>query len=292
MISEHPLFSILVANYNNGHYLREALDSVQQQTYTNWRVVIVDDGSTDESHDVYKKLASNPRFKVVLNDRNMGCTFTKKRCIDIADGELCGFLDADDQLLPKALEKMVEIHAQNGNAAVVTSKFYYCDVKMNITGESKPIVPLAGESYLTHADFRPAPFISFKKAKYDLTQGLNLNNRIGDDQELLLLLEEVGDYVALDEFTYKYRQQPNSMIHQHSDECAYWNARVFHEACLRRGVDPKTAVDYYLNYLKIVREEASWESEAVTSKKIHASKAYRMGKTILSPFSWLKSKKK
>lgn len=291
MTIEHPLFSVLVANYNNGCYLREALDSVRQQSYTNWQVVIVDDGSTDESHDIYKELTSDPRFKVVLNDQNMGCTFTKKRCLDAADGALCGFLDADDQLLPEALEKMVKMHAQNDNAAVVTSKFYYCDAHMNITGESKPIIPSEGESYLTHADFRPAPYISFKKAKYDLTQGLNPNNRIGDDQELLLLLEEVGDYVVLDAFTYKYRQQPNSMIHQRSDECAYWNARVFHEACLRRGIDPQIAVTFYLNYLKSVREEASWVSEAATSRKIHASKAYRLGKALLNPFSWLKSKK-
>lgn len=291
-MSEHPLFSVLVASYNNGRYLREALDSVQQQTYTNWQVVIVDDGSTDESHDIYKELASNPRFKVVLNDRNMGCTFAKKRCIDIADGELCGFLDADDQLLPEALEKMVEIHAKNEKASVVSSRHYICDDGMNIVGESRLLVLREGANYLTHGDYRPEHFVSFKKAKYNLTQGLTPNNRIGDDQELLLLLEEVGDYVVLDEFTYKYRQQPNSMIHQRSDECAYWNARVFHEACLRRGIDPQIAVDYYLKYLKLVREEASWVSEAATSKKIHASKAYRVGKAILSPFSWLKSKKK
>lgn len=292
MMNEHPLFSVLVANYNNGRYLREALDSVRQQTYDHWQVVIVDDGSTDESHDIYKELASDSRIKVVLNDRNRGCTFTKKRCIDESDGELCGFLDADDQLLPEALEKMAAVHTQNDNAAVVTSKFYYCDAKMNIKRESKPVIPLEGESYLTHADFRPAPFISFKKEKYNMTQGLNPDNRIGDDQELLLLLEEVGDYMVLDEFTYKYRQQPNSMVHQRSDECAYWNARVFHEACLRRGIDSKIAEDYYLNYLNLVREEASWEAEAATSSKIRSSKAYRLGKTLLRPFSWLKNKKR
>ena len=290
-MSEHPLFSVLVANYNNGRYLREALDSVRQQTYAQWQVVIVDDGSTDNSFEIYKELEGDVRFKVVLNGENRGCTFTKKRCVDEADGELCGYLDADDQLLPEALEKMVEAHVRNDNAAVVTSKFYYCDANMKIMKESEPIIPKDGESYLTHADFRPAPFISFKKKKYDLTQGLNSNNKIGDDQELLLLLEEVGGYLVLDEFTYKYRQQPDSMIHKRSDECIYWNARVFHEACLRRGIDPKIAVNYYLDYLKIVREEASWVAEAATSKKIHASKAYRLGKLLLSPFSWIKGKK-
>lgn len=289
-MTEQPLFSVLIANYNNGHYLREALDSVRQQTYQNWQVVIVDDGSTDNSFEIYKELESDASYKVVLNDENRGCTFTKKRCIDDADGELCGYLDADDQLLPKALEKMVEIHVRNDNAAVVTSKFYFCDAQMNITDESKPIIPQQGESYLTHADFRPAPFISFKKKKYDLTQGLNPNNKIGDDQELLLLLEEVGDYLVLDEFTYKYRQQPNSMIHQRSDECIYWNARVFHEACLRRGIDPQIAVNYYLNYLKNVRGEAEWLSEERTMKKIYSSKAYRLGKSLLKPLSIFKRK--
>ena len=292
MMIEDPLFSVLVANYNNGRYLCEAIDSVRQQTYPHWQVVIVDDGSTDDSFKIYQELEVDERFKVILNGTNQGCTFTKKRCVDEADGELCGYLDADDQLLPNALEKMVEAHVRNDNASVVTSKFYYCDANMKIMKESEPIIPLEGESYLTHADFRPAPFISFKKKKYDLTQGLNPNNKIGDDQELLLLLEEVGDYLVLDEFTYKYRQQPNSMIHQRSDECIYWNARVFHEACQRRGIDPKIAVDYYLDYLKIIREEASWEAEASTSKKIHASKAYRLGKLLLSPFSWIKGMKK
>lgn len=288
MMAANPLFSVLVANYNNGRYLREALDSVRQQTYAQWQVVIVDDGSTDNSFEIYKELEGDVRFKVVLNGENRGCTFTKKRCVDEADGELCGYLDADDQLLPEALEKMVGVHVENDNAAVVTSKFYYCDANMKIMKESEPIIPKEGESYLTHADFRPAPFISFKKKKYDLTQGLNPNNIIGDDQELLLLLEEVGDYLVLDEFTYKYRQQPNSMIHKRSDECIYWNARVFHEACLRRGIDPKIAVDYYSDYLRIIREEASWVAEAATSKKIHASKAYRLGKLLLSLFSWIK----
>lgn len=289
-MTEQPLFSVLIANYNNGHYLREALDSVRQQTYQNWQVVIVDDGSTDNSFEIYKELESDARFKVVLNDENRGCTFTKKRCIDDADGELCGFLDADDALLPNALEVMVETHKKYDDASVVISQHYDCDEMLKVKGESRLLKLKNGESYLTHADFMPEHFVSFKKSKYNLTQGLNPNNRIGDDQELLLLLEEVGDFVVLDEFTYKYRQQPNSMIHKRSDECIYWNARVFHEACLRRGIDPQIAVNYYLDYLKNVRGEAEWLSEERTMKKIYSSKAYRLGKSLLKPLSIFKRK--
>ena len=291
-MTDHPLFSVLIANYNNGPYLREALDSVRQQTYQNWQVVIVDDGSTDNSFEIYKELEDDARFKVVLNDKNRGCTFTKKHCLDEAEGELCGFLDADDALLPDALEQMVGIHVGNVNISVVTSRYYCCDANMTVKSESKPIVLAAEESYLTHGDFRPAPFISFKKEKYQKTQGLNENNAIGDDQELLLLLEEVGEYASLDAFTYKYRQQPNSMIHKRSDECIYWNARVYHEACLRRGIDPQIAVNYYLDYLKNVRNEAGWLSEERTTQKIYGSKAYRLGKALLKPLSIFKRKSK
>lgn len=47
-----PLFSLLIANYNNGNYLQEAIDSVLSQSYKNWEIIIVDDGSTDNSRDL------------------------------------------------------------------------------------------------------------------------------------------------------------------------------------------------------------------------------------------------
>ena len=53
---QQPLFSVLIANYNNGKYLMEAIESVRQQTYTHWEIVLVDDASTDNSKQLYKDL--------------------------------------------------------------------------------------------------------------------------------------------------------------------------------------------------------------------------------------------
>ena len=72
-----PLFSVLMANYNNGRYLMEAVESVYAQTYLNWEIVIVDDGSTDNSKDVYEKLGEDARIHIFYNDGNKGCAFTK-----------------------------------------------------------------------------------------------------------------------------------------------------------------------------------------------------------------------
>ncbi len=60
-----PLFSILIANYNNGQYLMDAIRSVQAQTYTNWEIIIVDDGSIDNSHAIYEQLARDGQATIM-----------------------------------------------------------------------------------------------------------------------------------------------------------------------------------------------------------------------------------
>lgn len=52
----NSLFSVLIANYNNGKYLMEGINSVYAQTYTNWEIILVDDASTDNSKEIYKEL--------------------------------------------------------------------------------------------------------------------------------------------------------------------------------------------------------------------------------------------
>ena len=55
-MNDNPLFSVLIANYNNGKYLMEAINSVYAQTYTNWEIILVDDASTDNTKEIYKEL--------------------------------------------------------------------------------------------------------------------------------------------------------------------------------------------------------------------------------------------
>ena len=91
-MTNQPLFSVLIANYNNGKYLMDAIESVRQQTYTNWEIILVDDCSTDNSHELYKELEQDERIHIFLNDQNHGCGYTKRRCAELANGEICGFL--------------------------------------------------------------------------------------------------------------------------------------------------------------------------------------------------------
>lgn len=267
-MTEQPLFSVLVANYNNGAYIKETIESVMAQDYPHWEIVIVDDASTDDSSKIYAEYAKDSRIRVYINEENKGVTYTKWRCLEKAHGEICGFLDADDTILPHVLSLMVKTHQSDEDISIVSSRYYICDENMNITGESGYLRIPEGESYLTYMQYAPWPFISFKMSKYKQTKGLNKNNKIGDDQELCLLLEEVGKWHELDDLTYKYRMKSDSLSNHRCYECEYWNIIVWHEACMRRGLNPE---NYSFKRFK----------ERVDSA--YNTKDYRWGRKLLTP---------
>ena len=144
-----PLFSVLIANYNNGKYLMDAIESVRRQTYTYWEIILVDDGSTDNSVELYAALENDERIHIYRNDKNMGCGYTKRRCAELANGELCGFLDPDDALTSDALEVMVQAHVKHPEASLINSTCYITDEKLNINYLSNNECQIPKESSLT-----------------------------------------------------------------------------------------------------------------------------------------------
>ena len=126
-------FSILIANYNNGKYFGDCYHSIISQTYPDWEAIIVDDCSTDDSLvQISLLIANDDRFKLVTNAKNEGCGFTKRRCADLAMGEICGFVDPDDTISSNAIELMVNAHNKHTDVALIHSNFCYCNEKMDM----------------------------------------------------------------------------------------------------------------------------------------------------------------
>ncbi len=254
-----PLFSILIANYNNGKYLMEAVRSVQAQTYTHWEIVIVDDGSTDESQSLYAALADDKRVRIYNNETNRGCGYTKRRCADLANGDFCGFLDPDDALTPDALQIMVAAHEAHPEVALIGSCYWATDENMKPMWHSGQWILTEGTDYLT--DFkhlRPIPFASYKGERYRQTEGINPDLKRAVDFDLYVKLEEQGGVMFLPDITYYYRQHP-AQISTHGDfKSMYWEIVVIQMACKRRELDAEKLVNemmsargkYYVeNYL-------------------------------------------
>lgn len=278
----NPLFSVLIANYNNGRFLQEAIDSVANQTYANWEIIIVDDKSTDNSFAIYEKYKKDRRFHIFFNRENKGCGYTKRLCVEFAHGELCGFLDPDDVLLPDALTKMVEAHGQNEEASLVLSRLYVCDEKLNVVRENRKLCIKEGEGYFTNGDYAQECFASFKKGFYAKTEGIASYLKKAVDQDLYFKLDEVGRCVVLDDFTYKFRLVDSGISHEDSGiPAAYWNMIVGYETCKRRGLDPmKYSFNGFREYCM------HWYRSG--ENKTCRSTPYRLGKALLKPFSLFK----
>lgn len=86
MVSNHPLVSVIVPNYNHARFLEERMESVLGQTYQNIEVIILDDCSTDNSREVIEKYRNNPKVaKIVYNDANSGSPFRQwKKGMELA----------------------------------------------------------------------------------------------------------------------------------------------------------------------------------------------------------------
>ena len=134
-VTAYPLVTVVIPNYNCGRFLADAVDSVLQQTYTRCEIVVVDDGSTDDSRDVARRYGDRLR---VVTQANQGVSAARNTGIAHARGELVAFLDADDLWKPEKLARQVPLFA-NPAVGIVYCGLEYVDESLrplgtNLTG--------------------------------------------------------------------------------------------------------------------------------------------------------------
>jgi glycosyltransferase involved in cell wall biosynthesis len=121
---KEPLVSVIIPNYNYGRYLRQTLESVFSQTYKHLEVVVVDDGSKDDSEIIVKSYSGRVRF---VQQKNQGVSAARNRGVKESTGELIAFLDADDLWLPTKLEKQIQRMVQDPAIGLVHCAFQEID---------------------------------------------------------------------------------------------------------------------------------------------------------------------
>jgi glycosyltransferase involved in cell wall biosynthesis len=273
-----PLYSVLMANYNRGKFLGESIESVLHQTYTNLELVIVDDGSTDNSLQIIQQyLTIDKRIKFFKLERNQGCGYAMFICAEQAAGEFMGYLGSDDQLVPDAVQTMVEAHENFPDCSLIYSTHYVCDEKLNIErlAYGANAVPV-NESYLTYGR-GVTSFASITRAHYVLTEGVNRNFKRAVDQDLYYKLEEVGRLHYIDQPLYKYRVNSAGISTQRNiSKARYWFVRAKENAYQRRMVKP-TAKNIHEKELR------AWWSVAYVTKSSAAFQNFKLCKG----FYWL-----
>ena len=115
----NSLITVVITCYNHGHYLTEAIDSILVQDYKNVEIIVVDDGSTDNTKEVAAKY-STVRY---VYQNNQGLSAARNTGIDHSSGEFILFLDADDWLLPRALNINYQYLQAQQKTAFVSGAF-------------------------------------------------------------------------------------------------------------------------------------------------------------------------
>lgn len=269
-----PLFSILVAQYNNGQYFKDCYDSIMAQTYSNWEVIIVDDASTDDSLAVMQNIiGQDPRFRIFSNEKNEGCGYTKRRAAELSQGEICAFLDPDDAITATALASMAEAHQNHPDAAAIYSKPYFCDEHLNrkYLRESKQVCN--GDPYYLDFDGYLFALLSYKNTFYRKTDGIDPYLQRAVDKDLVLKLYESGPCYFLDEAFYLYRIHQNGIsTNTNEDKAYFWFWVTIINAARRRNVNIE---NLFLEKALTSRKQLALQKEIDSYNKSFVFKALR-----------------
>jgi len=122
-LPEMPKVTVYVPTYNYGAYLKEAVDSVLRQNYDDWELIIIDDGSTDDTPEVLAQFKGNPKIRI-YHQENQGLTKTNNKAIKLAQGKYIMRLDADDYLDDNALLVLANVLDHKAEVALVYSDYY------------------------------------------------------------------------------------------------------------------------------------------------------------------------
>lgn len=125
-----PKVTVYITNYNYESYIKQAIDSVLNQTFSNLELLVIDDGSVDNSKEIINSYESNPKVKAIFQNRK-GLNASNNVALKNSSGEFIVRLDADDFLDEHAIEKMFDLLKKNQKAAIVFPDYF----NVNINGE-------------------------------------------------------------------------------------------------------------------------------------------------------------
>lgn len=204
------LVSIIMPSYNTGKFIGESIESVLNQSYANWELLIVDDCSTDDTDAVVKNF-SDPRIKFFRNEKNMGAAFSRNFALRQAGGEWIAFLDSDDIWLPEKLERQLTFMNANGYKFCGTANSLIDeksnDLGVNVRSKIRRVGKLGMHLYC----WANCLTVIYHAPTVGLIQVADLKKN--NDYAMWLKVIRHCDFFALDEILAKYRVRKNSLFH-------------------------------------------------------------------------------
>lgn len=203
-MTENYLVSIGIPFYNCEKYLEFAIKSVINQSYTNWELILLNDGSTDNSLNIVRQF-TDKRIRIVSDNENKGLVFRLNELTHLAVGNYYARMDADDIMHYKRIETQLEFMINNPDVDVVGSNYYSIDISNNVIGITNVNPsPDSVNSVLKYGCFAHPSVMGktewFRNNKYD-----EKHNTMMEDYELWLRTVTFSNFKNLKEPLLFYR---------------------------------------------------------------------------------------
>ncbi len=225
--------------YNAGDFLVEAIESIRNQSYSNWELVVVDDCSTDNSWKILQELASkDKRIKVFKNRTKKYLSGSLNFALKKARGEYIARMDADDISLPWRFKKQIELLEENAQLVAVGGHEEIINETGEITGFKKfPVSPKeCREVIINYMAIQPPVLMAraevMKNLRYDTKMAKN------DDIDLHFQLLQHGELGNVDDFIFQYRMRNDSLTHSKVKAVYFMALKVRLRAIFKYGYRP------------------------------------------------------
>jgi glycosyltransferase involved in cell wall biosynthesis len=233
-MSKEPVVTVLMPVYNASGFVLEAVKSILTQSFTDFELLIIDDGSTDSSMAELAGIA-DPRVRLEKNEKNLGLIATLNRGLELARGEFVARMDADDLSLPTRLEKQVTFlreHPEIGVCGTATETFGFGSPQINtyLQTHEQLTTLLVFNSCLSH------PSIMFRKSIADLRYDADFKH--AEDYELWTRLMTQTRFVSLPEVLLKYRIHAAQVTSKQRDAVREMAMRVRRNVIARLDLSP------------------------------------------------------
>ena len=203
------MVSILVPVYNSAPYLKKCVGSITGQTYSDLQIVLINDGSTDDSWDIMQELARQDKRIEIYSQPNCGVAATRNRLLDKVRGDFVLFVDSDDWIEPNTIEILLQEQEKEDYDIVA---FQLTSPKPRDEHYNKEEVV---KRFLEHNVFRGS--LCDKLVKADLYKGLSIDQTVSYGEDALLVwqvLQRVNKVSVLGKVLYYYRVNDDSLSHQ------------------------------------------------------------------------------
>ncbi len=208
-----PSVSVILPVYNGGRYLAGALATIQAQTSPSWELIVVDDGSTDDTENILAQAPPDPR-RIVIHQKNKGLAGARNRGLAAARSGIVAFLDVDDEWHPSYLAQMQAALATAPEAVAAFAGWQYLDETGQLLPQSVllPSVQIErlDQELTWHNAILPSALTARRQAIMQVG-GFDEDLKAVEDWDLWLRLKAIGPFVGVPKVLMRYRTHSASM---------------------------------------------------------------------------------